>query len=72
MIDGVPYVGLVWLIRLKLTTGRYRDLGDVAALIRVHQLDETFLAQLPASLHKAFLECLEEMRREEEFEARED
>ena len=40
-------------------------------LIRVHNLDESFLPRLHTSVHQDFIECLEEKRREEEYEARE-
>ncbi len=70
-INGVRYIQLVWLIQLKLAARRHRDLGDVAALIRVHNLDESFQEKLHASVHRAFVECLEECRRELEYEARE-
>jgi hypothetical protein len=71
VIDEICYVNLVWLIQLKLATRRSRDLGDVAALIRVRQRDESFLAQLPASVHQDFIECLEEKQREDDYIARE-
>lgn len=71
-IENVRYVNLTWLIQLKLATARYRDLGDVGALIRVHGLDESYLANLPPYLHPSFIECLEENRREARYEAQED
>jgi len=40
-------------------------------MIRVHQLDEAFLKQIHPAVHRDFIECLEEKRREEEYEARE-
>jgi hypothetical protein len=70
VIDGVCYVNLRTLVELKLAIGRYRDLGDVAALIAVHNLDETFTEQLEPSLRPLYLLCLEQKRREDEFEAR--
>jgi hypothetical protein len=70
-LKSVRYVNLVWLIQLKLATARYRDLGDVAALIAVHGLDESYMANLPPSLHPSFINCLEEYRREAQYEARE-
>jgi hypothetical protein len=71
VIDGVYYLPLVWLIQLKLACGRYRDLGDVAALIRVHELDESFLPRLHLSVHGTFMKGLAEKRREDEYIARE-
>jgi hypothetical protein len=59
------------LIQLKLAARRHYDFGDVVFLIRVHNLDESFLRQLHASVHRDFIECLEEKRREDEYEARE-
>lgn len=71
IIGGICYVNLGQLIQLKLATKRPRDLGDVAALIRVQQLDESFLENLHQSVHQDFIECLEEKRREDEYESRE-
>ncbi len=72
IIGGIRYVDLRWLILLKLGTARYRDLGDVAALIGVHRLTESYLENLPPSLHSRFIDCLEENRREAQIEERED
>jgi len=41
-------------------------------LIRVHNLDESFLAQLHPAVHGDFVECLEEKRREDEYETGQD
>jgi hypothetical protein len=65
------YINLRALIELKLAIGRYQDLGDVAALIRVHDLDESFAQRLHPSVRGDYIECLEEKRREDEYEARE-
>jgi hypothetical protein len=70
-IDKIRVITLPHLIQLKLAARRHKDFGDVVFLIQVHELDETFLQQLHPSLHRDFIECLEEMRREEEYEARE-
>lgn len=59
------------LIQLKLAARRHSDFGDVVHLIRVLQLDEAFLEKIHPSVHQVFIECLEEKRREEEYEARE-
>jgi hypothetical protein len=72
VIGGIRYLSLVWLIQVKLAARRYRDLGDVTALIRVHNLDESFLEKIHPAVHRDFIECLEEKRREDEYEARED
>ena len=58
------------LIQLKLAAGRYSDFGDVVFLIRVHHLDESFLDRLHPAVHGDYIECLEEQRREDEYEAR--
>jgi hypothetical protein len=70
-LEKVQVVNLPQLIQLKLAAGRYYDFGDVAFLIRVHNLDESFLPQLHPSVHQDFIECLEEKRREDEYIARE-
>lgn len=71
IIDNIVYVNLKTLIELKLASRRFRDLGDVTALIAVHNLDESFLQNLHPSLHNDYRLCLEEKRREDEYEARE-
>ncbi len=71
-IENVQVVTLPQLIQLKLAARRYYDFGDVVFLIRVHDLDESFMKRLHPSVHKDFIECLEEKRREDEYEARED
>ncbi|HWG45816.1 MAG TPA: hypothetical protein VN688_23850 [Gemmataceae bacterium] len=69
-IDKIAYVNLKTLVELKLASRRYRDLGDVGALIAVHDLDESFMKQLHPALHNDYRFCLNEKRREEEYEAR--
>jgi hypothetical protein len=54
VVRGIRYVNLLWLVQLKLATRRYRDLGDVAALIRVRDLDASYIAKLHQSLHRYF------------------
>jgi hypothetical protein len=71
-INDVYYVDFSTLIQLKLAARRHQDFADVVNLIRVHNLDESFLVRLHPSLRQDFIECLEEKRREEEYEARED
>jgi hypothetical protein len=70
-IEKIQVVTLPQLIQLKLAARRYYDFGDVVFLIRVHNLDEAFLEKLHPSVHRDFTECLEEKRREDEYEARE-
>jgi len=65
-------VDLPTLVQLKLAARRYRDFGDVVELIRFNELDESFTEKLHSSLRQDFIECLEEKRREDEYEARED
>src|SRR5262249_6141265 len=72
VIEKVKVVNLPQLIQLKLAARRHYDFGDVVFLIKVHNLDESFLKQLHPSVHQDFIECLEEKRREDEYEARED
>jgi hypothetical protein len=71
-IENLQVVTLPQLVQLKLAARRYYDFGDVVFLIRVHNLDESFLKKLHPSVHKDFIECLEEKRREDEYEAREE
>jgi hypothetical protein len=70
-IDKIRVLTLPQLIQLKLAARRYYDFGDVVFLIRTHNLDESFLPQLHSSVHRDFIECLEEKRREDEYLARE-
>ena len=70
-IEKVQVVNLPKLIQLKLAARRHYDFGDVGFLIRVHNLDESFMEKLHPSVHQDFIECLEEKRREDEYETRE-
>ncbi len=69
-IDKIRVLTLSQLIQLKLAARRHSDFGDVVFLIRIHDLDESFVSQLHQSVHQDFIECLEEKRREDEYEAR--
>lgn len=71
-IKKVQYADLPTLIQLKLAARRHRDFGDVVELIRFNNLDESFLSELHPSVHRDYIECLEEKRREDEYEARQD
>jgi hypothetical protein len=71
VIDNYSVVSLPTLVQLKLAARRWRDFADVVELIRVHNLDESFQDQLHPSVRRDFIECLEEKRREDEYEARE-
>ena len=64
-------VNLLTLLTLKLAARRHQDFADVVNLLRIHNLDETFAEKLHPSLHRDYTECLEEKRREDEYEARE-
>ncbi len=68
-IDNIQFVELVTLIQLKLAAGRYQDFADVVNLIRAHELDESFQEKLHSSVRRDYIECLEEKRREDEYEA---
>jgi hypothetical protein len=68
--NQVRVVTLPQLIQLKLAARRHYDFGDVVLLIKTHQLDESFLEKLHPSVHRDFIECLEEKRRDDEYEAR--
>ena len=70
-IKNANVVTLPQLIQLKLAARRHQDFGDVVLLIRVHNLDESFLDRLHPSVRGDFIECLEEKRREDEYEAQE-
>ena len=63
-------IDLTVLIELKLAARRHQDFADVVSLIRAHQLDESFADRLHPSVRSDYIECLEEKRREEEYEAR--
>jgi hypothetical protein len=71
VVRDVRVLRLTTLVELKLAAHRHRDFGDVVELIRFNNLDEAFADRLHPSLRRDYLECLEEKRREEEYEARE-
>jgi hypothetical protein len=71
VMEEINVVNLPTLIQLKLAARRYRDFGDVVDLIRANNLDESFQQQLHPSLHRDYIECLEEKRRDDEYQARE-
>jgi hypothetical protein len=70
-IEKTQVVNLPQLIQLKLAARRHSDFGDVVFLIRVHELDESFAAQLHTSIRRDYLECLDEKRREDAYKERE-
>jgi hypothetical protein len=68
-LSAVPKdISLRALVEKKLTAGRYQDLADVVALIRTHELDESFQDHLSAPLREAYRSCIEEIRRDEAWE----
>ena len=67
-IANVRVLDLPTLVQLKLAARRYRDFGDVVELIRFNQLDESFAERLHPSVRGDYIECLEEKRREDEYE----
>jgi len=69
-IKKLPVINLRTLVQLKLAARRYRDFGDVVELIRFNDLDESFAEKLHKSVRGDYIECLEEKRREDEYEAR--
>jgi hypothetical protein len=71
VIDDARFVNLVTLVTMKLAARRHRDFGDVVELIRFNDLDESFADRLHPTLRDDYIECLEEKRREDEYEARE-
>jgi hypothetical protein len=71
VIEKVRVVNLLTLIQLKLAARRYQDFADVVNLIAAHNLDESFADRLHPSVRRDYIECLEEKRREDEYEARE-
>lgn len=72
VIGKIRVITLAQLIQLKLAARRHSDFGDVVFLIRIHNLNESFAEQLHPSVRRDYFECLDEKRREEEYEARED
>jgi hypothetical protein len=70
VIEKYKVVDLVTLVQLKLAARRHRDFGDVVELIRFNDLDESFAERLHPSVRGDYVECLEEKKREDEYEAR--
>jgi hypothetical protein len=69
VFQEVQVINLVTMIELKLAARRYKDFGDVVELIRCNDLDEFFANRLHKSVRRDFIECLEEKRREDEYDA---
>lgn len=68
-IHSIYYINLEALLVLKLAARRFRDLADVVNLIDPHNLDETFAKRLHPVLRADYLGCVEEKRREDQFNA---
>ncbi len=68
LVDEVYVLDLPTLVQLKLAARRWQDFADVVALIRENNLDESFQDQLHPSVRGDYIECLEEKRREDEYE----
>lgn len=71
-IDQLSVVDLPTLIQLKLAARLYQDFADVVSLIRANGLDESFQEKLHPAVRADFIECIDEKRREDEYEARQD
>ena len=69
-MQNVSVVNLATLVEMKLAARRYRDFGDVVELIRFNNLDEAFADRLHLSVRGDYIECLEEMRRDDEYDER--
>lgn len=72
LIQDRCVLNLPVLIQLKLAARRYQDFADVVNLIRENDLDEAFQEKLHPSVHGDYIECLEEKRRDDEYERRQD
>jgi hypothetical protein len=71
-INSIPYIDLPTLIQLKLAARRHQDFGDVVNLISANNLDESYMRHLHSVVHRDYVECLEEKRRQDEYESREE
>jgi hypothetical protein len=72
VIKDISVIDLPTLVELKLAARRYQDFADVVNLIRVHNLDESFQSRLHPSVRRDFIDCVDEKRREDEYEERSD
>jgi hypothetical protein len=68
-IQGTPVPSLTRLIELKLVTWRLRDWADVIELIRVNALNESFAEQLHPIARQPYLECFDQMKEEDKYNA---
>lgn len=72
VIQDHHVLNLPTLIQLKLAARRWKDFADVVYLIRENHLDEAFQEKLHPSVQGDYIECLEEKRRDDEYEQRQD
>lgn len=72
LIGKAQVVNLPTLIQLKLAAQRLKDHADVVELIRFNNLDESFQARLHPSVRGDFNDLIEEKRRNDAYEARQD
>jgi hypothetical protein len=70
VIEDAEVLDLPTLIQLKLAARRHQDFADVVNLISTNDLDESLLCRLHPTVRQDFIECLEEKRREDEYEER--
>jgi hypothetical protein len=68
-INQARVLRLPQLIQINLAEQRFAYRADVVSLIGAHQLEESFLSNLHSAVHRDYLACLEEKRRQEQFEA---
>jgi hypothetical protein len=66
----VAHASLVAKIEQKISRRRHQDLADVVDLIRAHRLDRAFLKRLRPCYRRQFTSCLDEIKRDEEWERR--
>jgi hypothetical protein len=69
-IENAQVLDLLNLVQLKLVARRHQDFADVVNLVGIHKLDESFADRLHPSLRSDYIECLEEKRREDQYQAR--
>lgn len=69
-VGGACILSLTNLIQVKLAAGSHSDLADVVFLIQAQNLDESYVENLHPAVCAAYIQCLEEKQREDEFDAR--
>jgi hypothetical protein len=70
VIDNVRVADLPTLIEMKLAARRHQDFADVEKLILFNNLDESFAQRVHPSVRQDYIECLEEKRRQDDYDAR--